>query len=312
MGKMRPSHQKLLRVLPVLAALAAEAGCGGGTHTIPPPPGIPVVAHVFLLVDENHSYGDVIGNPVMPYTNSLAHQNSLATAYYANAHPSLPNYFMLTTGMLVADSDQFAGPYTGDNLARALTQAGKSWKMYAEALPHTGYVGPTVVPYDKNHNPFAYLSDTMTASAQAANIVPFTELQTDLASGTLPDFAMIAPSLENDAHDCPNEAPQCTDAQKLGNADAWIQAKLGPLITSPAFNNSVLILTWDESEMSDTANGGGHVAMILVGSPIKRNYQSTTFYQHQSTLRLVMELLGVADFPGAAAAAPEMTEFLAQ
>jgi hypothetical protein len=32
-------------------------------------------------------------------------------------------------------------------------------------------------------------------------------------------------------------------------------------------------------------------------------------YQHQSTLKLTMQLLGVTDFPGAAATAPDMTEF---
>jgi acid phosphatase len=219
---------------------------------------------------------------------------------------------MLTTGMLVTNTDLFTGTVTGDNVARALTQAGKTWKMYAEALPSVGYVGPDVIPYARKHNPFAYFSDILTSTSEAGNIVPFTELQTDIANGTLPDFGMIVPSLENDAHDCPHEAPQCTDAQKLANADAWVQANIGPLIASSAFNNSVLIYTWDESEVSDSANGGGHVATILVGSPIKRNYQSTTLYQHQSTLRLTMELLGVKDFPGAAATAPDMTEFLAQ
>jgi len=65
----------------------------------PPPPGkIPLVAHVFVLVEENHSYSQVIGNPVMPYTNGLAKQYALATQFYANRFNSLPNYFMLTVG----------------------------------------------------------------------------------------------------------------------------------------------------------------------------------------------------------------------
>jgi len=38
-------------------------------------------------------------------------------------------------------------------------------------------------------------------------------------------------------------------------------------------------------------------------------YQSTTLYQHQSTLRLTLEALGTTQFPGGAAAAPAMTEF---
>jgi hypothetical protein len=42
---------------------------------------------------------------------------------------------------------------------------------------------------------------------------------------------------------------------------------------------------------------------------VKAGYQSTTLYQHESTLRLMMEALGVTDLPGAAASAPDMAEF---
>jgi len=42
---------------------------------------------------------------------------------------------------------------------------------------------------------------------------------------------------------------------------------------------------------------------------VKQKYQSNTLYQHESVLRLMLEGLGVSDLPGAAANAPEMTEF---
>jgi hypothetical protein len=51
------------------------------------------------------------------------------------------------------------------------------------------------------------------------------------------------------------------------------------------------------------------VATLIVSSKAKSGYQSTTFYQHESTLRLTMEALGVSDLPGAAANASPMTEF---
>ena len=56
------------------------------------------VNHVFIVMEENHSYSDVIGNPQMPYLNSLAKTYSVAQGYFANTHPSIGNYFMLTTG----------------------------------------------------------------------------------------------------------------------------------------------------------------------------------------------------------------------
>ena len=90
--------------------------------------------------------------------------------------------------------------------------------------------------------------------------------------------------------------------------DQWIQTNLSGLIQSPAFQNSLLIYTWDESVLADMADGGGHVATILVSPKVRAGYQSTTMYQHQSALKLTMQLLGITDYPGAAATAPDMTE----
>src|SRR5580658_7527777 len=46
---------------------------------------------VFTIVMENHSYGDIIGNPDAPYINQLATQNAIARGYHdAYVHPSEP------------------------------------------------------------------------------------------------------------------------------------------------------------------------------------------------------------------------------
>ena len=70
-------------------------------------------SHVVLIVEENHSFADVIGSSSMPYLNSLAQKYGLAAQYYANAHPSLPNYFMLTVGQTETTDDNFAGVISG-------------------------------------------------------------------------------------------------------------------------------------------------------------------------------------------------------
>jgi len=201
-----------------------------------------VVAHVFVLVEENHSYSQVIGNAAMPYTNMLAQKYSLATQYYANRFNSLPNYFMLTVGNLVTTNDLYTGTVTANNVARAVTKAGKTWKIYAESLPNIGYLGANVFPYGKDHNPFAYFSDVINSSSQASNMVPFTQLATDIQNNTLPDYAMIVPDFENDGHDCPPGMSNCSDTQKLANIDQWIQSNIGPLIGSSAFALAILLL----------------------------------------------------------------------
>jgi phosphatidylinositol-3-phosphatase len=203
-------------------AAAIQTGCGGGSTTDPPPPShkVPLFAHVLIVVEENHAYRSVIGNPAMPYTNSLAAQYGLATQDYADRHNSLPNYFMFTTGDLVTTDDLYTGTVTSDNVVPAITAAGKTWKVYVESLPIIGYLGPTTIPYGKDHNPFTYLSDVLNSSSQAANVVSFARLAADMQNGTLPNYAMIIPDFANDGHDCPNEASYCTDTDKLANIDS--------------------------------------------------------------------------------------------
>ena len=286
-------------------------GCGGVSNhvTTQPPPPAATADHVFLVVLENHSFGQVIGNPVMPYLNSLASAHSLAANYFANAHPSIPNYFMMTTGNLETFDDNFSGTVTDDNIVRALNGANKSWKAYVESLPSTGYTGPSTGTYLKRHNPFSYLSDVTGAATQAANMVPFTQFGVDLAAGSLANFVYLVPDSQNDAHDCPGGAVTCTDDQKLAAADNWLKANIDPLIKSPNFGNSVLIITFDESVNTDVTNGGGQVMTVLVGPHVKTAFRSSTVYQHQSVLRAILQLLRVGDMPGASAIANSMGEF---
>ena len=294
-------------LLAVTALCVSLSGCGGvstpgistaGTTPAVVSTAVPQFAHVFLLVEENHSYSDVIGNSSMPYLNSLASKYGLATQYYGDTHPSIGNYFMLTTGQIVTNDDSYTGVVSGDNIVRELGNAGRTWKSYTESLPSIGSTGNGPYPYGKAHNPFAYLSDVQNSSVESGNLVPFSQFSADLASGQLPNFSFIAPNLLNDAHD-----------GSLGQADAWLQQNIGPLIANPVFANSLLIIVFDESELFDIFNGGGHVAAVLVSPKAKPGYRSTTLYQHQSTLRLILRALGVSSFPGAAADAPDMGEF---
>lgn len=304
----------------ILSIFLVVIGCGGvsinmGGATPTPTPGspngstIPAVDHVFVVVLENHSSLQVIGNSSMPFLNSLATQHAQATNYFANTHPSIGNYFMLTDGNVETNNDSFPGTFSSDDISRALTGAGKTWKAYMESLPSPGYTGGDVYPYFKHHNPFAYMTDVVGPGGQAANMVPFTQLSADAAAGALPSFAFIAPNAENDAHDCPTGGSLCTDDAKLSAADTWLRNNIGPLINSPVLANSVFIIVFDESLAFDVINGGGKVAMVMAGSHVKAGFQSTTFYQHQSTLRLVLDLLRVTDHPGSSATAPTMQEF---
>ena len=295
------------RVLLLICVTLSILSCGGGSVSTDQPPAKLSLQfdHVFVLVAENQSFSKVVGNPSMPFLNSLISKYALATNYFANMHNSLPNYFELTTGDTIATDDLFAGTVTQNNVVRALTTAGKSWKCYAENLPSAGYLGATVFPYAKDHIPFAYFSDVLNNSSQASNLVGLGQLSADITSGQFAAYSFIVPNQINNTHDCPSGGSNCTNTQKLGMLDQWLQAQVTPLLSSTVFQqNSVLIITFDEGDISDVAHGGGQVATVVIGSRVRPGYRSTTFYQHQSTLRFTLEALGVKDLPGASASAP--------
>ena len=261
------------------------------------------VKHVFIIVEENHSYSEIIGNPNMPYLNSLAKTYAVAPRYYANTHPSIGNYFMLTTGQIITNDNNYTQTVTVDNVVRELLAAGKTWKEYSEALPYQGYDGGNTGEYLELINPLSYMSDVRYDPVQRMNLVPFTQFAIDIANHALPNYGFIVPTLRHDGHD-----------GTLAEADYWLRTNVGPLLASPDFNmpgGGLLIITFDESEDSDKQFGGGHVAWVAIGPNVTRGRApSLRLYQHESTCRFMLELTGVTVFPGAAAAAPDMTEFL--
>ena len=277
----------------------SEGQSGTSAVTVTTPGTGPRFGHVFIVTEENTNYSEVIGTTAMPYLNGLIQQYGLATQYYANTHPSIGNYFELSTGQILTNSDGSSTIQNVPNIVRSLVAAGKTWKSYAESIPNACYLGGDTGNYARKHNIFALLSDVANdPTGQACNIVPFTQFTTDLANGTLPTFSNIVPNLCNDAHDC-----------SLGTADTWLRTNIDPLIKSPMFQqDGLLIIVFDEAG-SDNTNGGGRIVWVGVSAKSKPGYQSTTLYQHPSTLRLMLKVLGVTPYPGAAATAPDMDEF---
>jgi len=293
-------------------AASNEPPAAPGNPSSPPasdPFDIPQFSHAAIVLEENTAYGDVIGTSAMPYLNSLAAQYTLAANYYANTHPSIGNYFMLTTGQTITNNDGFAGTVSADNIVRRLLSAGMTWKAYAESLPYAGYIGGDRYPYIKHHNPFAYISDVRNSTVQKINMVPFSQFAGDLANNHRPSFSFIIPNNRHNAHDCP-AASNCTTAQKLRAADDWLKANISPLVSNAGFQqDGLLVIVFDESRQSDSANGGGKVAMVLISSHVNAGYQSATFLQHQSVLKLVETSLGLSPLLGAAQSAPDMADF---
>ena len=82
--------------------ISGIAGCIGAVGAFaeqgPVPTGVPALDHVFVIMMENHAYGQIAGNPQAPFINSLMTKANLAVNYFAIAHPSNTNYLEVVGG----------------------------------------------------------------------------------------------------------------------------------------------------------------------------------------------------------------------
>jgi len=249
---------------------------------------VPNFSHVIIFIFENKEFGTVIGNQSMPVYNRLAEEYTLLTGYYAIRHPSLPNYIALIGGDTFGiDTNCESCFVDAPSLPDLLETSGRTWRTYQEDLPEPCFIGSRP-PYAQKHNPFIYF-DPIREDPQRCQpaIVPLTQLETDLASNSLPDFVFITPNLCNSAHDC-----------DLSISDAWLEGWVNQIMQSPAYDeNTLIVLTWDEGQGDHTCcglpTGGGRVATVLISPLVRRGFQDDTEYTHYSLLKTIAEGWGL-------------------
>src|SRR5690348_2338398 len=69
-------------------------------------------SHIVIVVEENHSFGQIIGSANAPFINQLAKQGALFTNAHGVRHPSQPNYLALFSGSNQGVMDDNAVPQT--------------------------------------------------------------------------------------------------------------------------------------------------------------------------------------------------------
>lgn len=274
---------------------------------------MPASQHVVVIMEENHSYSKVIGNPVMPYFNGLADTYGLANNYYANSAGSLKDYLILTGGSRFA-AYECGGRgcnfmIKGDNIVPHMLTAGLRWKAYLESIPSPGYLGLQSGNYAKWHNPFAWYSDVALSSSEKLNMVGTDVLLTDLKNNTLPAFSFIVPNSLHGAY-----------VGTLGQADTWLSQMVPKILANPGFQkDGILFILFDEgTPNTDTACSatvltgcGGHTATLIIGPRVKPGYKSTVDHQHQAVLRSIIQALGMSKygFLGLTSTTTNMAEF---
>jgi hypothetical protein len=274
-----------------ITATSAASLSGTATVTVTPRP----IQHVVIVGLLELNQADVFpatGASPMPFLDSLSKAGARMTRYSGNSVPSIGNFYMLMTGDTVTSNDNDTTTFTGSNLIRSLLSAGRTWRSYAESIPSTGYLGPDNGLYVRHHNVAALISDVRTDATQRQNLVSTTQLSADIAANRLPNFAMIVPNECHNSHRC-----------SLDSVDAWLRTTLTPLLQSAEFRQSgLLVILADRARTSV----GGTVPWVATSSFVRAGTVDATAFQHQSTLRLAANALGITTVMGAGASAPDM------
>lgn len=288
---------------------------------------------VVLVIDENHDLSDVLAD--MPWLVSQGNANGYAANYHSDNGGSLLDYLWLASGScesnaectLPASSNNFGcsgnsctAPITDDNIFRELNKAGLTWKVYAQSYTAAG--GTPTTPdkangtdYYRRHNGAVWYSDILSnVDNSAANVVDLSQLSTDIAKNSLPNFMIIVPDGNHDAHDCPVGMTTCTTAQTLAAADQFLQANLGPILNTAPFQaggDGLAFVTFDECSDGTDEGCNANVYLGVIGPQVIPHTVSNAYYKHENTLRTMLDALGVTTYPGASASASDESDFFA-
>lgn len=287
---------KLVRFAAALGLIAGLVPVGtaraGGSSTY---------NHVFVIVEENRSYHDIIGNHNAPNLNAWASTYGSATEFFGAIHPSEGNYVAMVGGNAygIEDDALFTNHLVNQpNIVDQLEQAGLSWKGYFENMPSPGYTGKFADGelYAAKHNGFLNFVDVNQNPARLNRLVPFDQFSTDLASNSIPRFSFIVPNQCNDMHgltQCPN------NQTNIAFGDAWAAARVKAIRQSQAWQNgnNAIVVVWDEGVSTqgccDATPGGGQVPAIVITNNGPRGLHDGAAANHYSLLATIQQAFGL-------------------
>jgi acid phosphatase len=240
---------------------------------------LPRPDHIVMVIEENHSFDQIVDSPAAPYLNALIHKGALLTNSYAITHPSQPNYIALFAGStegVIANNCPIE--LTAPNLRSTLTQAGSSFTGYAEDLPAVGSTDCIVASYVRKHNPWVNWQRSPVNQVPADENRPFSDFPSDFS--TLPTVSIVVPNQQHDMHDG-------TDPERIQRADHWLKTNLDRYVQWATTHNSLLIVTWDE----DNGKSDNRIPTILVG-PMVRPGRYDERIDHYGLLRTIEDMYG--------------------
>jgi hypothetical protein len=318
---------------------------------------MPRYAHIFVIIAENKGFDQMMRDPTLtPQLHRLAGEYGHATQFFAEDHPSEGNYVAMVGGDTfgIKDDDAFfcrpvlknefceksgRADYvdhsiTARSLPDQLTEKGLSWKAYLEDIPAAGALvprwptrdyaikGQPLELYAAKHNGFVNFKSVRDEPYPElmTRFVGFAQLDADLASGDMPNYAHIVPDQCNDMHGLsgrdPNVPVDCgKDTGLIRRGDAEIGALVAKITGSKVWSapgNTAIVVTFDENDDEERQTGpqgccgydpkslsnfgGGRIPTLVITNHGPRHIVDATPYNHYSLLRTTEEAFGIHEY----------------
>ena len=237
--------------------------------------------------------------------------NTMQPPYQPSANPAAAD----DTSHLFADRTKptTLPPQTQMTIGDQLDAKSVSWAWYAGAWSSTlaNATGahnfpfplpPGSVPnFQFHHQPFNYYAafdPQLAAAARTQHLKDYTDLESDIANGTLPSVVFYKP--EGDLNQHSGYASIAAGDQHIADLVAQLQA-------SPQYANMIIVITYDENggwwdhvapPFGDLLGPSTRIPAIIVSPYAKKNFVDHTQYDTGSILRLIDKRFGIAPLPG--------------
>jgi len=225
--------------------------------------------HIVVVVEENHTYSEIIGNPQASYINSLASQGALFTNFNAATNPSQANYLVMFSGSPQGVVDDDYHFFDAPTIAGQLQAVGESFAGYFD----TGA--------SQKHLPWLTFAESVNLG-QNLSTFPGDFSQ-------LPTLSFVIPNDANNMHD-----------GTISTADTWLHTNLDQYAAWAQTHNSLLIVTFDEG-----STGSNRIPTIVTGAGIAPQ-QNNQAMDHFGLLHTIESALGLSAL-GDSANTPVMT-----
>ncbi|MDQ2680570.1 MAG: alkaline phosphatase family protein [Candidatus Eremiobacteraeota bacterium] len=303
------------RILLALLLLGAVSRSGS------PDARVPRYAHIFVIMEENKAYGEIIGSPDAPTITKLAREYGTAANFYGEVHPSEGNYVALVGGSTFGihdDASFLRNSVDAPSLASQLDAEHLGWKGYYEDLPSPGSLAPYSGLYAGKHSGFLNFKSVRDDPHRAEHIVGFDQLGRDLRANALPAFGLIVPNLCNEMHGVgyfSSGSDDCKPWHKgrlIWRGDQNVKQITGAIMASKAWKSSAncaIVVTFDEDDTGGS-DAGGHIPTIVVTNHGPRRVVDSSLANHYSLLRTIEDAFGIHNYlQHAAQASPLMSLF---